>query len=132
MSSQWSNTGKLLSAASLKACLATLPFITDLPSSLTAGAPCFLSASKSVINSPSSPAVIATSCNTFTYVSALILSLTSSNTSTQSTTGLVLGIAQIVVKPPLAAALAPVLIVSLCSCPGSLKCTWRSIRPGIT
>ena len=49
-----------------------------------------------------------------------------------STTGSVLGIAQIAVKPPAAAARAPVAIVSLCSPPGSRRWTWRSMRPGVT
>ena len=43
--------------------------------------------------------------------------------STVSGTGLVFGIAQIVVNPPLAAAFVPVSIVSLCSPPGSRKWT---------
>ena len=55
-----------------------------------------------------------------------------STISTLSIAGLVLGIGHTVVNPPLAAALAPVLIVSLCSKPGSLKCTCRSTSPGIT
>ena len=33
-------------------------------------------------------------------------------------------------KPPLAAAFVPVSIVSLCSPPGSRKCTWTSTNPG--
>ncbi|MNH47292.1 hypothetical protein D3C79_1104550 [compost metagenome] len=42
--------------------------------------------------------------------------------STESGTGFVLGIAQIVVKPPFAADAEPVAMVSLCSNPGSRKC----------
>ena len=47
-------------------------------------------------------------------------------------TGFVFGIGHILVTPPWAAASQPVLIVSLYSKPGSLKCTCRSIKPGIT
>ncbi|SCU54344.1 Uncharacterised protein [Staphylococcus aureus] len=44
-----------------------------------------------------------------------------SKCSTESGTGLVLGIGHTVVNPPLAAALVPVSIVSLYSPPGSRK-----------
>ena len=47
-------------------------------------------------------------------------------------TGFVLGIAQIVVNPPQAAACEPVPISSLYVCPGSRRWTWRSTNPGIT
>src|SRR5262249_50413269 len=36
------------------------------------------------------------------------------------------------VKPPAAAAAAPLAIVSACSKPGSRRWTWRSMRPGAT
>ena len=49
-----------------------------------------------------------------------------------SVTGSVLGIAQTAVKPPAAAAMAPVATVSSSSWPGSRRCTWRSMRPGVT
>src|ERR1700730_17961405 len=39
---------------------------------------------------------------------------------------------QMEVKPPAAAAFAPVSIVSACSMPGSRKCTWMSMKPGAT
>ena len=120
------------SAASLIACLATLAFITDLPSSLTATAPFSLSFSKSVIYSPSCPAVIAAIGSTLISVTSFALSIIYLTISTLSIAGLVLGMAQTVVNPPLAAALAPVRIVSLCSKPGSLKWTCKSISPGIT
>ncbi len=35
------------------------------------------------------------------------------------------------VKPPATADAAPVATVSLCSCPGSRRWTWMSIRPGV-
>ena len=65
-------------------------------------------------------------------VTSSALSVTYCNISTLSITGFVLGIMHTVVYPPLAAALEPVLIVSLCSSPGSLKCALRSTSPGIT
>src|SRR5436309_4045956 len=39
---------------------------------------------------------------------------------------------QIVVKPPAAAARAPLSIVSACSIPGSRRCTCMSMKPGAT
>ena len=50
----------------------------------------------------------------------------------ESITGFVFGIGHIVVTPPFAAACAPVITVSLYSNPGSLKCTCKSTKPGIT
>ena len=59
-------------------------------------------------------------------------SFTNSTTSFESIVGFVFGIQQTVVNPPLAALLLPVSIVSLYSNPGSLKCTCKSIKPGVT
>src|SRR6185369_8275010 len=49
-----------------------------------------------------------------------------------SLTGLVFGMQATAVKPPATAAAVPVATVSLCSCPGSRRCTCMSIRPGQT
>jgi hypothetical protein len=49
-----------------------------------------------------------------------------------SSAGSVLGIQQIVVKPPFAAALLPVAMVSFSSKPGCLKWQWKSTNPGQT
>ncbi len=49
-----------------------------------------------------------------------------------SLTGSVLGMQATAVKPPATADAAPVAIVSLCSWPGSRRCTCMSIRPGVT
>ena len=46
--------------------------------------------------------------------------------------GSVLGIQQMVVKPPLAAALVPLAMVSFSSKPGCLRWQCRSINPGQT
>ena len=52
--------------------------------------------------------------------------------SAESLTGTVLGMAQTEVNPPAAAAAVPVAMVSLCACPGSRRCTCRSMKPGAT
>ena len=44
----------------------------------------------------------------------------------------VFGMQQMVVKPPAAAARAPVSMVSACSMPGSRRCTCMSMKPGAT
>ena len=49
-----------------------------------------------------------------------------------SFTGSVLGMQQMEVKPPAAAARAPVSMVSACSMPGSRRCTCMSMKPGAT
>ena len=46
--------------------------------------------------------------------------------------GMVLGMQTMVEKPPATAALLPLSMVSLLSWPGSLKCTCRSMKPGVT
>ena len=47
-----------------------------------------------------------------------------------SFTGIVFGMHATAVKPPATAAAVPVATVSLCSCPGSRRCTCMSIEPG--
>ena len=49
-----------------------------------------------------------------------------------STTGSVLGIATTAQKPPAAAARVPVSRSSLCSWPGTRRCTWGSTKAGRT
>ena len=49
-----------------------------------------------------------------------------------STTGSVLGIATTAQKPPAAAARVPVSRSSLCSWPGTRRCTWGSTKAGST
>ena len=66
------------------------------------------------------PDVIASIGSTLISVTSFALSIIYLTISTLSIAGLVLGMAQTVVNPPLAAALAPVRIVSLCSKSGSL------------
>src|SRR5262245_12949162 len=45
--------------------------------------------------------------------------------------GFVFGMQATAVKPPATAAAVPVATVSLCSCPGSRRCTCMSMRPGV-
>lgn len=56
----------------------------------------------------------------------------SSRSASVRVSGLVFGISKIAVTPPSAAAAVPVARSSLCSAPGSRKCTWVSITPGRT
>ena len=57
---------------------------------------------------------------------------TDATTAGSSSGGVVFGIATTAVKPPSAAARAPVSTVSASSMPGSRRCTWRSTSPGAT
>src|ERR1035437_2534312 len=50
----------------------------------------------------------------------------------ESFTGLVLGMQQMDVNPPAAAAREPLSMVSACSNPGSRRCTCISMKPGAT
>ncbi len=118
------------SAASCSACLKSHEFITDLPSSLMATAPASFMPAMSVISTPSCPYVIAPTGSIFTGA-PFALSSKSVTIAGESMAGFVFGIGHIVVTPPFAAALAPVITVSLYSKPGSLKCTCKSIKPGI-
>ena len=54
----------------------------------------------------------------------------SASASALVVSGLVLGISKTAVTPPSTAAREPVSRSSLCSSPGSRKCTWLSITPG--
>ena len=102
-----------------------------IPSSVNPAAPAFASSFISTSSLPASPCVMAAVCNTWIPVS-LPLSWIYFSVSILSTTGLVLAIHTTMVKPPLAAAAAPVYMSSLYVNPGSLKCTWVSTSPGAT
>ena len=56
----------------------------------------------------------------------------SASVSALVVSGLVLGISNTAVTPPSTAAREPLSRSSLCSSPGSRKCTWLSITPGST
>ena len=102
-----------------------------LPSSVTATAPARCNALKSVSCWPALPIVAAATGNT------LITALRSgcciqAVISGESFTGAVLGMAPTEVNPPAAAAAVPLAMLSLCACPGSRRCTCRSMKPGAT
>jgi hypothetical protein len=105
---------------------------TGLPSSDTATAPAFRSSAKSVRDSPLEPRVIAAMGKTLARLASRAFSRMNVVTEGLSFTGFVLGMHATAVKPPLTAAIPPVAMVSLYSCPGSLKWTCMSINPGIT
>ncbi len=84
----------------------------------------------SVISTPSCPHVIAPIGSIWTGAS-FALSRKCITIAGESITGFVFGIGHMVVTPPFAAACAPVMMVSLYSKPGSLKCTCKSTKPGI-
>ncbi len=104
---------------------------TGWPSSVTAIAPASRSSHISVISRPSSPFVIAAAGITTVPQASRALCRMRSTTLRLSTTGLVLGIVRTWVKPPRAAAMAPVAIVSASSSPGSRKWTCMSWSPGV-
>ena len=92
-------------------------------------APASLNSFISAGSSPFIPFVI--QAQVFTLINAFLPFFNTSNTLCGvSIGGLVFAIATIVVKPPLAAALAPLSISSLYSNPGSLRCTCTSTNPG--
>src|ERR1700691_4262356 len=102
-----------------------------LPSSVTAMAPAACKARKSVSVAPLLARVAAAMANTLTTAPRAGWRSQSIH-STESTTGIVLGMVQTEVNPPAAAAAVPVAIVSFCAWPGSRRCTCRSMKPGAT
>ena len=132
MSSQCAKTGIPACLAFFIAFLYTPEFITDFPSSLMAQIPAAFSSSTSVISTPAMFLVTAPTGSTLVSPTVFPLSIMYLTVSGESTTGFVFGMQHTVVNPPLAAALLPVSISSLYVNPGSLKCTCKSISPGIT
>ena len=105
---------------------------TGSPSSENPTTPASASASIGASCDPARPTVIAPICSTRTRDSASARRLLAATTSTQSTAGLVFGIAHIVVNPPRAAASDPERKSSFHSSPGVRRCVCRSIKPGVT
>lgn len=105
--------------------------VTPAPSSLNANAPTDFKALKSTTAAPFRSRVTGAYCLIFTepfvFKSSWLV-----NRFGVSGVGFKLAMAPIVVNPPCAAAALPVLIVSLLVNPGSRRCTWTSIRPGVT
>ena len=103
---------------------------TGLPSSLKPMTPDWASSHISANSLPALPLLTQPMGKTLTILASLAFFKTYSTTLALSTAGLVLGMAQMVVKPPLAAAWTPVAIVSLSSYPGSRRCVCTSMKPG--
>ncbi|MNC07245.1 hypothetical protein D3C75_547870 [compost metagenome] len=132
LSSQWAITGISSPAAIFIASFIIWALCTPTPSSVKPIAPASFKAAKSVSSRPSSFFVMAAYGSTFTSPASAALSFTNCTISGLSVTGRVFGMQAIVVKPPFAAERAPVSMVSLCSKPGSRRCTCISISPGIS
>ena len=132
MSSQWGETGSPVSLAYSNALRISSPFITGIPSSENATAPASANSVISTSRLPAMPLLTQATCRTRTAAVASAVRCTYSNPATESIGGVVLAIAQMVVKPPAAAARVPVAIVSLCSWPGSRRWQCTSTKPGAT
>ena len=103
-----------------------------LPSSVKAMAPSSRSSAISVSSSPRRPLVIEAVKATGTRASRAAASRRARRMGALSTTGSVLGIATTAQKPPAAAARVPVSRSSLCSWPGTRRCTCGSTKAGST
>src|SRR6266404_2555256 len=131
-SSSWAITGAPTSAAASSARRIMASRAIGMPSSENATAPAARSAAKSVSSSPARPFVTAAIGSTCANPTSAARARIQRVTSTVSFTGSVFAIAATVVKPPAIAAATPDAIVSLCSPPGSRRCTCMSMSPGIT
>ena len=117
--------------ASSKAWRTTLVLCNGIPSSEKPTAPACNKPSKSVRCWPSK--FLVTVATVLTWMASLAAeSKTSFKVTTSEIVGVVLAIMTTVVKPPAAAARAPVWISSLWVWPGSRKWTWMSTKPGAT
>src|SRR6266540_7235054 len=103
---------------------------TGAPSSLKATAPACASSARSASSRPARPRVTQAMGRTRTAPCDCAVRRMNSTAAAESMGGSVLGMAQIVVQPPRAAASVPVAIVSLCSKPGSRRWQWMSTKPG--
>ena len=110
--------------------LANSAVATGRPSSVTATQPAALSSAMSASSSPFCPRETAPIGYTRARFAAAAFCRISCVTPALSFTGLVFGMQATAVKPPATAAATPVATVSLCSCPGSRKCTCMSMKPG--
>ena len=105
---------------------------TLFPSSDTATIPAFFMAPIAARFLPSCPSVIAPIGCTLQRFTSRARFLIYDTTTFPSIAGLVFGMQQICVKPPLTAARLPLSISSFRSKPGSRKWTCKSISPGNT
>src|SRR5438445_4748070 len=113
-------------------CRASLAVAMGFPSSETATIPASFIPAISAMASPLLPIEAAPIGHTRTLPVVFARSRMNRVTEALSFTGFVFGMQQTAVKPPRAAALVPVSIVSEDSCPGSRRCACRSMNPGAT
>ena len=125
-------SGRPSRADSTSAARMTSSSATAEPSSLSSATPAAASPLRSASSRPARPTVIVPMGRTRTLAPDAALRFTDSINSGESRGGSVLGMAQTVVNPPLAAARVPLSMVSLCSCPGSRRWQCRSMNPGAT
>ena len=111
-SSSWRLIGKSNSAAFFMASTRTCSFIIGIPSSVNPTAPALASASISTSSTPFNSLVTDAVCKTWIPVVSPFFWIYS-RVSILSTAGLVLAMQTTLVKPPFAAAAAPVIISSL-------------------
>jgi len=121
LSSQCAMTGRPNIFVYWSARLMTCVFITGLPSSETAITPAFLSTPISASSPPSEFFVMHPIGKTLTSPTFWAFIKTNSTAGALSSGGCVLGIQNIVVTPPCAAALVPEAMVSSSSWPGSRR-----------
>src|SRR6188508_162171 len=100
------------------------------PSSVIATHPAAFSSPMSASSSPFCPFDTAPMGYTRASPAAAALARISDVTVALSLTGLVFGMHATAVNPPATADAVPLATVSLCSCPGSRRCTCMSMRPG--
>src|SRR6478672_12884147 len=105
---------------------------TGCPSSVIATQPACFSSAMSASCSPFCPRETAPIGYTRASCASAAFLSTYSVTPALSLTGAVFGMHATAVKPPATADAVPVATVSLCSCPGSRRCTCMSMRPGHT
>src|SRR6188768_2197374 len=103
---------------------------TGCPSSVMATQPAFFSSAISASKSPFDPRETAPMGYTRARPAAAALARMYAVTFASSLTGVVFGMHATAVNPPATAEAVPVATVSLCSCPGSRRCTCMSMRPG--
>src|SRR5688500_10236191 len=111
---------------------ARMAVATGTPSSVTATQPASFNSAMSASSSPFCPRETAPIGYTRASPASAAFCKISFVTPALSLTGLVLGMHATAVNPPATAAATPVATVSLCSCPGSRKCTCISMKPGHT
>ena len=122
-SSQWSITGMLNIDAYSSARRISRAVSTGRPSSVMATHPAFTRSPISVSCVPFEPIETAPMGNTRARLASAARFKMNSVTDAESLTGVVLGIHATAVNPPATADAVPVATVSLCSWPGSRRCT---------